>query len=105
MVVVPLEEIRPQKRPKATTSDLERLQQMLIKHFGGLTKLPNSVGFGRRDPASRAQQPEMNYNAYYVAYATPIGRSEAYFQALQSELQDAMEEGVILIERQEVWLV
>ena len=58
-----------------------------------------------RDPGQPHDKPEMNYNAYYVVYAAPIRESDHYFRALQIELQEALAEGVILIERQEVYLV
>src|SRR6516225_522887 len=61
-LTVPLEEIRPQKRQRATAADLDNLQQMLAEHFGGFTRLPNSPGFGLRDPNNPFQAPEMNYN-------------------------------------------
>jgi hypothetical protein len=104
-MVVPVEEVRPRKRVKAARRDLEKLEQMLLEHFGGLTLPPPSLGYGLRNPKKPYQKPEMNYNTYYVVYSSPLRQSEAYFQALQRELQDALDEGVILIERQEVWLV
>jgi hypothetical protein len=42
-VTVPLEEILPQKRQKATAEDIDNLQQMLVEHFGGFTRLPNAA--------------------------------------------------------------
>src|SRR5262245_17023542 len=104
-VVVPLEEVQPKKRPKATTADRERLVEVLVRHFGGLTMPPYSSGYGLRDPRRPDREPEMNFNAYFVVYASPLPEAERYFQALQRELQTALEEGVILVERQEVWLV
>jgi hypothetical protein len=104
-VVVPLEEVRPKKRPKATIRDLDNLEQMLAKHFGGLTTLPPSTGYGLRDPRQSDQEPEMNYNAYFVVYASPLREADAYFRALQQELRQALDEDVILVERQEVWLL
>src|SRR5947209_6838694 len=61
-VTIPLEEIRPRKRQKATAEDLNNLQEMLVEHFGGFTRLPNSPGYGLRDPDAPDQAPEMNYN-------------------------------------------
>jgi hypothetical protein len=103
-VTVPLEEIQPRKRPRATLDDLLNLQEMFIKHFGGFTRLPNSPGFGRRDPNRPEQIPEMNYNTYFAVLTSPLLPAEAYFQALREELQAALDEGVILIERQDVWI-
>jgi hypothetical protein len=104
-VVVPLEEIHPIKRQKATTADIANVEEMFPRHFGGFTALPPSTGYGLRDPRRPEQEPEMNYNAFYVVYSSPVRRAERYFQVLQRELQAALDEGVILIERQEVWLV
>lgn len=44
-------------------------------------------------------------NIYYVVYAAPSREADDYFRALQRELQDALEEGVILIEKQQVSLL
>jgi hypothetical protein len=104
-VVVPFEQLRPTKKPKATPQDLEELAQMLIRDFAGLATPPPSPGYGLRDPERPDDQPEMNYNANFVAYAAPIPESDRYFRALQIELQEALVEGVILIERQEVFLL
>ena len=41
----------------------------------------------------------------FVVCASPIPESQDYFQALQRELQSALDEGVILVERQEVLLL
>jgi hypothetical protein len=35
---------------------------------------------------------------------SPVTEAEAYFRALREELQTALDEGVILVERQEVWI-
>jgi hypothetical protein len=34
-MTVPLEEIEPRKRQKATPDDLHNLRRMLVRHFGG----------------------------------------------------------------------
>src|SRR4051794_17737101 len=96
-VTVPLEEIRPRKRQKATAADLDNLQQMLVEHFGGVTRLPNSPGFGLRDPNDLHQTPEMNYNTYFVVLTSPVLEADAYFRALRQELEAALDEGVILV--------
>ena len=46
----------------------------------------------------------MNYNAYFAVLASPVPEAEAYFRALRQELETALLEGVILVERQEVWI-
>jgi len=47
----------------------------------------------------------MNFNTNFVVYAAPLRQSDDYFQALQRELQDALGEGLILVERQDVVLL
>jgi hypothetical protein len=84
--------------------DLDNLQQMLAEHFGGFTRLPNSPGFGLRDPNDPRQAPEMNYNAYFVVLTSPVPEADAYFRALREEIEGALDEGVILVERQEAWI-
>src|SRR5438309_1674159 len=75
-VTVPLEEITPQKRQKATLADLNNLQQMLVEHFGGVTRLVDSPGFGLRDPTDPTGTPQMNFNAYFAVLASPISEAE-----------------------------
>jgi hypothetical protein len=104
-ITVPVEEIQPRKRPKATPDDLHNLRQMLVRHFGGCTGLPSSFGYGLRDPQAPEQEPEMNYNTYFVVLTSPLPEAEAYFRALKRELETARDEGVILVERQEVWIL
>lgn len=103
-VTVPLELIAPLKHQKATADDLRNLQAMFVRHFGGFTRHPNSPGFGLRDPGDLVALPEMNYNTYFSVLTSPIAAAEAYFRALREELEAALVEGVILIERQEVWI-
>lgn len=103
-LTVPLEEIEPKKRQRATADDLRNLQAMLVDHFSGFTRLPNSPGYGLRDSDKPEQLPEMNYNAYFSVLASPVPAADAYFRALREELQTALDEGVILVERQEIWI-
>ena len=103
-VTVPLEEVLPQKLQKATAEDLFHLQQMFAEHFGGFTRLPDSPGFGLRDPGSPQRGPQMNVNTYFVVLTSPLSQADAYFRALRQELEDALAEGVILVERQEGWI-
>src|SRR5262245_23043197 len=102
-VAVPLEEITPLKRQKATWPDLTNLQEMFADHVGGFTRLPDSAGYGLRDP-KKPDTIEMNFNAYFAVLVSPVPEAEAYFRALREELEDALVEGVILIERQDVWI-
>jgi hypothetical protein len=103
-VTVPLEEIVPLKRQKATAEDLVNLQAMLVDHFSGFTRHPDSPGYGLRDATKPEEEPEMNYNAYFTVLASPVPAAENYFRALREELQEALVEGVILVERQDVWI-
>jgi hypothetical protein len=104
-IVVPFEQLRPTKKAKATPQDLEELQDLLIRDFAGLVTPPSCPGYGLRDPDRPDDEPEMNYNAHFVIYAAPVRESDQYFRALQLELQEALAEGVILIEKQEVFLL
>src|SRR5262249_41785970 len=104
-VTVPLEEIRPRKRQKATTDDLDHLWEMFAQHFGGCARLPSSPGYGLRNPKAPRQRPEMNYNTYFVVLPSPVSAAETYFRALKRELEEALDEGVILVERQEAWIL
>jgi hypothetical protein len=103
-VTVPLEEIKPRKLQKAMAEDLDNLREMFNEHFGGCTRLPNSLGFGLRDPDDPAQGPQMNHNTFFVILTSPVPEADAYFRALREELQEALDEGVILVERHEAWI-
>jgi hypothetical protein len=77
---------------------------MFVRHFGGVTLSPSSPGFGLRDPDDLEQEPESNFNAHFAILASPGAAADRYFRALRTELQDALDEGVILIERQVIWI-
>ncbi len=47
---------------------------------------------------------EINTHQPLIAYAAAIAAAEHYFAALRRELQDALDQELILVERQEVWL-
>jgi hypothetical protein len=109
-VLVPVEEIKAGELPRriATVADLENLQLMLIKHFGGVTvsvTVPSLIGAGARDPRKPKQTLELNKHASYTVYAAAVRASDEYFLALQKELADALVEGVILVERQDVTIL
>jgi hypothetical protein len=118
----------------ATGEDIRLLMRLLTEHFGGLTGTvfdpPILRGVGARDPkqpagsleenehaafevyarrtrASPSPGPtlEENEHAAFEVYAAPLQESDDYFRTLRKELQEALAEGVILIERQEVVLV
>jgi hypothetical protein len=103
-VTVPLRQIKPTWKQKATPRDRNQLRRMLVRHFGGVTLEPSSPGYGLRDPDHPEQQPESNYNAYFVVLASPGPAADRYFRALRTELQNALDEGVILVERHIVWI-
>ncbi|MCI0464983.1 MAG: hypothetical protein L0Z62_49305 [Gemmataceae bacterium] len=60
---------------------------------------------GARDPANVVGTLEQNEHVAFEVYAAPVQESDDYFRALRQELQNALQEGVILIERQQVTLL
>src|SRR5207247_10627012 len=100
-ILVPIEETKPGRAPKpiATDEDLVNLEITLTNHFDGLTIPPDSVGYGLR-----GKQIEINTHTSFVVYAAASTPSDLYFQALRRELQNALVQEIILVERQEVWL-
>jgi hypothetical protein len=62
------------------------------------------MGWGLRDPSDPASI-EFNKHIPHVAYARAIKAADAYFEKLQQELQACLDQGVVLVERQEVFLV
>jgi hypothetical protein len=48
---------------------------------------------------------EQNEHVAFEVYAAPIQESDDYFRAMRHELQEALQEGVILIERHQVTLI
>jgi hypothetical protein len=103
-VMVPLEQIKPTRKQKATARDQNQLRRMLVRHFGGVTLPAPSPGYGLRDPHHPEHEPERNFNASFVVLASPGPGADKYFRALRKELQDALDEGVILVERQVIWI-
>jgi hypothetical protein len=93
----------------ARQQDLDLLITMLVEHFGGITGTvidpPTIRGVGARNPQQAAATREENEHASFEVYAAPIQESDDYFRALRKELQEALAEGVILIERQQVTLI
>src|SRR5262249_699125 len=100
-VLVPLEETRLGENPQriATVDDVENLITALSDHFDGLTVLPISLGYGLRE-----SQLELNRHIPLVVYAAPTTPSDLYFQKLRKELEKALVQETILVERQEVRL-
>ncbi|HEV3119868.1 MAG TPA: hypothetical protein VGY58_22605 [Gemmataceae bacterium] len=46
----------------------------------------------------------MNTHIPMIVYASAVAATEDYFAALRRELQAALDQELILVERQEVWL-
>jgi len=67
--------------------------------------VPSLIGAGARDPRKPKQTLELNKHASYTVYAAAVRASDEYFLALQKELADALAEGVILVERQDVTIL
>jgi hypothetical protein len=101
-VFVSVAQLQPVRRLKASPRDVHRLEYMLCRHFGGVSTLARFSGYGLRNPRGRPGLPELNDNIPLVVYAAPVPGSDDYFRALRRELEDALKEGVILVERQEV---
>ncbi|HYT95616.1 MAG TPA: hypothetical protein VEL76_43250 [Gemmataceae bacterium] len=101
-VLVPVQETKQGAAPQplATDADQDALEDTLATHFNGVTVLPEVPGFGLRKGRL-----EMNRSVPYVIYAAPLTASEEYFQALKKELQEALVQETILVERQDVWIL
>jgi hypothetical protein len=92
-------------RPIATSDDLQNLELIFIAHLGGITLLPMVHGRGCRDPRRPRETLETNKHAAYLVYAPAAYVSDHYFQALRAELQEALGEGIVMVERQEALLL
>jgi hypothetical protein len=92
-----------------TEPEIRLIRSTIIHHFGGITTtildVPSIRGLGARDPQQPVETLEENEHLTFEVYAAPIQESDDYFRALRAELQDALGEGVILIERQEIVLI
>jgi hypothetical protein len=106
-VLIPVEQVLPDGtvRSLATAEDLQNLEIMFVAHLGGITLLPAVHGRGCRDPKRPRETLEANKHAAYLMYAPAAYVSDQYFQALRTELQEALEEGIVMVERQEALLL
>ena len=109
-VFVPVQEIKSGQAPRllATDDDVFNLQLMLIKHFGGVTAFttkPSLIGWRARDPRRPKKTLELNKHTHLTVYAAAVRASDEYFLALQKELSEALDEGLILVERQDVTIL
>jgi hypothetical protein len=93
----------------STETDVDTIRDTLILHFGGVTVLHQppaaARGVGARDPSNVSGTLEFNEHVAFEVYAAPVQESDDYFRALRRELEQALQEGVILIERQQVTLI
>jgi hypothetical protein len=114
-ILVPINQViretvgKPREVPIANDEDIQLIRSTLLRHFGGLTTtlvdLPSVRGLGARDPQRPVETLEENEHTTFEVYAAPIHESDDYFRTLRKELQEALGEGVILIERQEIVLI
>jgi hypothetical protein len=106
-VLVPVEHIQGDGTRKrvATDTDISALELMFIEHFGGITRPPRRMGIGARDPRRLQDTLETNVHEVFQVYAPSASVSDQYFQALRFELQEALVEGQMLIEREDVLLL
>jgi hypothetical protein len=92
-----------------TPDDVFVIRDTFIRHFGGVTVLHQppapAFGIGARDPANVAGTLEQNEHVAFEVYASPVQESDDYFRAIRQELQEALCEGVILVERLQVTLI
>lgn len=93
----------------AAIEDIEINRNTLIRHFGGVTVLHQppapAAGVGARDPADVAGTLEENEHIAFEVYAAPLHESDEYFRSLRRMLEESLQEGVILIERQQSTLI
>jgi hypothetical protein len=105
-ILLPITELRSGGQPQAlaTFLDLETLRGVFCDHLGGATAFPPVSGYGLRDPVDPTSL-EFNHHVPLVVYARPIAASDRYFERLQQELQEALVQGLIAVERAEVFLI
>lgn len=101
-VLLPVDETRAgqETRTIATPHDQDTLEQALANCFDGVTVLHPTRGCGLR-----AGEIELNTNIPYVVIAAPVTETEQYFLGLKKELQEALNQETILIQRQDVWIL
>jgi hypothetical protein len=79
-IVVPIEQIRPTRKAKATAQDLEELEQLLILRFRGITTPPAFAGYGLRGTSQAGEEPEMNFNTSLLSMQRPFARQKPSFK-------------------------
>jgi hypothetical protein len=89
--------------------DVKTLRNLLIRDFGGVTtfeQVPSPWrGAGARDPDHPDATLEENEHVAFEVLASATHQSDMYFAALRRELQEALGEGVIFIQRVEITLI
>ncbi len=98
-ILVPVEQIIANQPAKAiaTEDDLQNLQLLLIRHFGGVTlsvSIPSMIGAGARDPSKPRKTLELNKHAHFTVYAAAVQASNEYFLALQHVIRCACPAGI-----------
>ena len=73
--------------------------------FRGITRAGRRFGVGARDPKRPRETLETNVHEIFQVYAPNAAVSDQDFQALRFELQEALVEGQVLIEREDVLLL
>jgi hypothetical protein len=106
-VLLPVEQILNEGAvgPVASAQEVGVLELMLIEHFGGITRPPQSLGVGARDPKRPRETREANRQEIFQVFAPKSPASDQYFQALRFELQEALAEGQLPISREDVLLL
>src|SRR5262249_26569602 len=106
-VLVPIEQIQGDgtRLHVAADTDISTLELMFIEPFGGITRPARRLGIGARDPRRPRETLETNLHEVFQVYAPQAPVSDQYFQALRFELQAALAEGQVLIEREDVLLL
>src|SRR5437588_2340211 len=100
-ILVPIEQVQEDgtRSRIATDTDISSLELMLVEHFGGITRAGRRFGVGARDPKRPRETLETNVHEIFQVYAPNAAVSDQDFQALRFELQEALVEGQVLIER------
>jgi hypothetical protein len=106
VVLVPVSEQRLGEASEtiAESDDIDAIGAMLSEDFGGVTVLAPVMGHGLRDPHDPTSL-ELNRHLPFMVYANPVAPADRYFGRLEQELREAFNQGVILIERQEAFLL
>jgi hypothetical protein len=106
-LLIPISEGAAGEQPAPLEGALELcndIMQKLSDHFRGLTVLPLLQGYGLRDSGD-PKSIETNVNLPIQVLAAPIAAADKYFETLQDGVRDALQQGLVLVERQDVFLL